>query len=89
MSHPTAGPVENAISADVSNAVMRLLLERADQAGTLIGAAAVMTGAMDGLARYTCSIQLTDATADELADSIDFGVRQLVRRHHNPPTGAA
>lgn len=63
-----AGPNENAISADVSGRVLAMLGGCATEAGTLIGCAAVLTGAMDGVARFISINRMTGDTPEETAD---------------------
>ena len=88
-SHPQAGARENLISANVSNETFRALAEKALEAGTMIGAAAVWTGAIDGLARYACASQVTDATPEEITALFTAAFARLIAFHHQAPQGEA
>lgn len=86
---PMASGAEEAVSAAASDAVLMLLLGRAADAETLIGAAAVMSGALDGVARYVCSVQINNSSADEVADAVAGQLARFVALRHQPPAGHA
>lgn len=86
---PTAGPRENIISARVSNDTFRALSETALETGDLIGAAAVMTGGIDALARYAAAVQLTDTPPEDVAAVFTENFSILFARYSSIPQGAA
>lgn len=87
--HPIAGPRENLISGRVSNETFRALAEIALETGDLMGAAAVMTGGIDGLARYAASVQLTDTSAEDVSAVFARNFSLLFARYSSIPQGEA
>lgn len=75
---PTAGPVENALSANVSEETY-LAMMRATEGSTLeMGFAAVMTGVMDGLARFVADFNLYEVQPGVLAEMIAGQMEHLL-----------
>lgn len=84
-----AGPAEELISASVSHKVYNLLMREGNVTGSLIGASAVVSGALDGLAHYLADVQLTDDTPQEIAEAIVPHFATFLTHRRNAAQGNA
>lgn len=84
-----AGVAEERISAATSERVFGLLLADASMSGSLLGTSAVISGALDGLARFMAGVQITDTSAKEMVESIAPHLEVFLERRMQLPQGEA
>jgi len=84
-----AGPAHELISASASHKVYQLLVSEAQLSGSLMGAAAVMSGALDGLAHYMADVQVTDGTPQQIASDLMPHFERFLTYRASPVQGQA
>lgn len=80
---------EDALSAAISNETFRGLVACAGELSDPRLTAAMITGTIDGLARYVCAIQSTDTSPAEIAAAFSLHFERFVTNHQQTPKGNA